>query len=164
MRPEQVEHLLSVVIVSAPDTLKETFPAPAKLLQGIICFAYGALTSLTISCCTKSRQWANAQYCARNYKVQLLRTWTCTCSCLTRGRCGSVLGDHCQIQPTPLSPCSTKGSEDLDKHGNCLHPRHDSSSKIVPTATHAYMHTCTRTCTTSTKRHGNSVLKTIQPI
>ena len=34
MRPEQVEHLLSVVSVSAPLTLEETFPEPAKLLQG----------------------------------------------------------------------------------------------------------------------------------
>ena len=41
------------------------------------------------------------------------------------------------------------------RHGILLHMRHDSSSKIVPTATHAYMHTCTRTCTTSTKWPGN---------
>ena len=47
--------------------------------------------------------------------------------------------------------------EDLStkRHGACLHMRHDNSSKIVPTATHAYMRSCTRTCTTSTKRHGN---------
>ena len=43
----------------------------------------------------------------------------------------------------------------LDKQGNCLHLRHENSSKIVPTATHAYMHTCTCTYTTSTKRHGH---------
>ena len=40
LRPEQVEHLLTVVLDRAPDTLKETsvwdtslVPVPAKLLQ-----------------------------------------------------------------------------------------------------------------------------------
>ena len=39
MRLEHVEHLLSVVCVSALDTLKETFPALAKLIPGQMCFA-----------------------------------------------------------------------------------------------------------------------------
>ena len=43
--PQQVEHLLSVVLVSAPDTLKEIAPpAPAKLLQGKLS------ANLAISC------------------------------------------------------------------------------------------------------------------
>ena len=43
------------------------------------------------------------------------------------------------------------------RHGNCLYMRHDSLSKIVPTAaaiTHAYMHACGLACTTSTEGHG----------